>query len=35
MLQDIRAFMGFNGEFPVEEIQIVKNLNHGKAMKSK
>lgn len=29
LLQDICAFMGFNGEFPVEDVNIVKHLNQG------
>lgn len=27
--KDIRAFMGFNGEFPVESVHMVKNLNQA------
>ncbi|XP_060577616.1 uncharacterized protein LOC132734784 isoform X2 [Ruditapes philippinarum] len=27
--KDIRAFMGFNGEFPVESVQMVKNFNQA------
>ncbi|XP_052776022.1 ribonucleoprotein PTB-binding 1-like isoform X2 [Mya arenaria] len=30
--KDIRAFMGFNGEFPVEDVQMGKNLGQNQAV---